>query len=79
MIKIKNKFKYKKLKEIKKKVMENETLECRVIIEELDINFVIFEINISRKYLKEVNDALKCERLYNDTEFDFGKLIYKNE
>ena len=68
---------YKELKKIKKEVMENETLECRLIIKELDINFVLFELDISRKYLKEVNDALKCERLYNNTEVDFGKLIYK--
>ncbi len=69
--------KYKKLKEIKKEIIENEILECRLIIKELDINFVLFELNISKKYLKEVNDALKCERFYNNTEVAFGKLIYK--
>jgi len=74
---MKNTFTYKKLKEIKKEVMKNENLECRLIIKEMGINIVLFEMNLPRIYLKEANDALFCERMYNDTEVDFGKLIYR--
>ena len=51
-------------------------LQYRLIIESMGINFTVFEIEIERKYIDEVNDAIKCEKLYNDTIVDFGKLEY---
>jgi len=54
-------------------------LVVKVIIKSLDIDMELFTIDVQKDLLKEVFDAIICERQYNGSELDFGGLKYKDE